>query len=273
MAYPPAARAGRRPTGDRSAKVDPRRRRHRPHRRPDRPPDPREDRRAPPTPCCSASPPAGVPLARRLAARIRAFEGVDVPGRRARHHPLPRRPAPARRPRARPDRAAARRHRRPAGDPRRRRALLRPHRPGRPRRAQPTSAGPAPVQLAVLVDRGHRRAADPRRLRRQEHPDRAAPRASGCCSPRPTARDEVRLHRAKGGNGAMIRHLLSAADLDAATATAGPRHRHRDGRDRRPRGQEAADAARPHRGEPLLRGLHPDPDLVRGGRQAAVAPT
>ena len=33
------------------------------------------------------------------------------------------------------------------------------------------------------------------------------------------------------------------------------------------------DPARPHRGQPVLRGLHPHPDLLRGGGQAAVAPT
>ncbi len=110
---------------------------------------------APATTVLLGIPTRGVPLARRLAARIRAFEGIEVPGRRARHHALPRRPAPARRPRGRADRAASRRHRRPAGDPRRRRALLRPHHPGRSRRAgRPRPA--EPVQLAVLVDRGHR---------------------------------------------------------------------------------------------------------------------
>ena len=54
-------------------------------------------------------PTRGVPLARRLADRIHAFEGIDGPGRRARRHALPRRPAAARRPRARADRPAARR--------------------------------------------------------------------------------------------------------------------------------------------------------------------
>ena len=68
----------------------------------------------------------------------------------------------------------------------------------------------------------------------------------------------------------MKRHLLSAADLDRDDAllvldtAAEMRAAHRPG------GQEAADAARPHRGQPLLRGLHPHPHLVRGRRQAAL---
>ena len=68
-----------------------------------------------------------------------------------------------------------------------------------------------------------------------------------------------------------MKHLLSAADLTPGRRDRGPRHRRPRWRAAgRPRGQEAADAARPHRGEPVLRGLHPDPDLVRGGGQAAV---
>ena len=39
---------------------------------------------------------------------------------------------------------------------------------------------------------------------------------------------------------------------------------------RRPGGPQAADAARPDRGQPVLRGFHPDPDLLRTGRQAAL---
>ena len=52
-----------------------------------------------------------------------------------------------------------------------------------------------------------------------------------------------------------------------------PRHRRRAALARRPADQEAPHPARPHRGQPLLRGLDPHPDLVRGGRQAALAPT
>ena len=124
---------------------------------------------------------------------------------------------------------------------------------------------PRSVQLAVLVDRGHR-----------ELPIRADYVGKNI----PTSLDEtvrVLLAETDGTDGVvlygetlMIRHLLSAADLDAATATPGPRHRRRRWPPVRARGQEAADAARAHRGQPVLRGLHPDPDLVRGGGQAAV---
>ena len=69
----------------------------------------------------------------------------------------------------------------------------------------------------------------------------------------------------------MKRHLLSAARPHAATTrccvldTAEELARLADRAD-----QEAADPARPHRRQPLLRGLDPHPDLLRGGRQAAV---
>ena len=68
----------------------------------------------------------------------------------------------------------------------------------------------------------------------------------------------------------MKRHLLSAADLtrdDALLVLDTAEELRSAGR---PADQEAADPARPHRGQPLLRGLHPHPDLVRGGGQAAV---
>ncbi len=68
----------------------------------------------------------------------------------------------------------------------------------------------------------------------------------------------------------MKSHLLSAADLDRDEAlaildTAERMHAVAD-----PRGQEAAAAARPHRRQPVLRGLHPHPHLVRDRRQVAV---
>ena len=69
----------------------------------------------------------------------------------------------------------------------------------------------------------------------------------------------------------MKRHLLEAADLDRADATLVlDTAAQIDAGAGRPRGQEAADAARPHGGQPLLRGLHPHPHLLRAGRQAAL---
>ena len=68
----------------------------------------------------------------------------------------------------------------------------------------------------------------------------------------------------------MKRHLLSAADLTRDGRRAGPGDRRGDALAGRPADQEAARAARPHRGQPVLRGLHPHPDLLRGRRQAAL---
>ena len=67
-----------------------------------------------------------------------------------------------------------------------------------------------------------------------------------------------------------MRNLLSAADLDRDEAlaildTAAAHARRPD-----PRGEEAAAAARPHRRQPVLRGLHPHPLVVRDRRQVAV---
>ena len=67
-----------------------------------------------------------------------------------------------------------------------------------------------------------------------------------------------------------MKHLLSTADLEPRRRRPDPRHRRVDGGDAGPRDQEAAHAARPHRRQPLLRGLHPHAHLVRDGRQAAV---
>src|SRR5207248_1790898 len=95
---------------------------------------------------------------------------------------------------------------------RRRRAVLRPYRPGRARRAR-RPRPPAPGAACRAGRPRPPRAADPRRLRRQEHPHRARRERTG-------AADRDRRHRrgAADRGYAMIRHLLSAADLDAATA-------------------------------------------------------
>ncbi len=57
---------------------------------------------------------------------------------------------------------------------------------------------------------------------------------------------------------------------DPRRRRAGPGDRRGDALAGRPADQEAARAARPHHRQPVLRGLHPHPDLVRGGRQAAL---
>ncbi len=183
--------------------------------------------RAPATPSCSASRPAafrwpagwppGSPPSR-----------VSGPGRRPRRHPLPRRPAAARRPRARADRDARRRHRRQAGDPGRRRALLRAYRPGRAGRAG--RPRPPPLGPAGRAGRpGPPGAAHPRRLRRQEHPDRAGRERAGALAETDGA-DEVRLPARPESRRDHAAPALRRPTWTRATATAGARHRDRDGR-------------------------------------------
>ena len=117
-------------------------------------------------------PTRGAPLARRLAARIEAFSGttvdvgtVDITLYR---DDLRLRGVRALEPTVLPDA----RHRRPARRPRRRRPLLGPvgprgaRRPARPRPAARRAAGRAGRPRPP-------RAADPRRLRRQERADLA----------------------------------------------------------------------------------------------------
>ena len=239
-------------------------------------------------------PTRGVYLARRLAERLARVHGSTIAGRRRWTSPCTATTCGGAPPRALGrDRAARRRRRRRRRRPGRRRAVLRPHHPGRARRAARPSAGRRAVQLAVLVDRGHRQLPI-----RADYVGKNIPTALATTSasswPRSTAgrvtagadpgADRRRERRptaalptlAVTGIDAptgctMPRHLLRAADLTATTAdrwswTPPPRWPGVG----RPRGQEAADAARPHRGEPVLRGLHPDPDLLRAGRQAAV---
>ena len=123
---------------------------------------------------------------------------------------------------------------------------------------------PRAVQLAVLVDRGHR-----------ELPIRAdfvgknlptsLPRRCGFGSPRPTTPTGVtivgrwRLHEAPA----------ERRRPDSRRSAPHPRHRRRAAGSRPAADQEAADAARPDGRQPVLRGLHPHPHLLRGGRQAA----
>src|SRR5665648_961376 len=122
---------------------------------------------------------------------------------------------------------------------------------------------PRAVQLAVLLDRGHRELPI-----RADYVGKNLPTAlgsrSGCASPRPTASTPCGSRGA--GDEAPAERRRSGPDRCDRAA----RHRGTDGRDAGAGDQEAADTARPHGGEPVLRGLHPDPDLVRDSRQAAV---
>jgi pyrimidine operon attenuation protein/uracil phosphoribosyltransferase len=100
-------------------------------------------------------PTRGVPLAQRLAARIHAFEGIDVPVGLARHHALPRRS------RLHATRALGKTEL-PGGGIDGRRVILVDDVlfSGRTVRAALDALNdvgrPSSVQLAVLVDRGHR---------------------------------------------------------------------------------------------------------------------
>ena len=89
------------------------------------------------------------------AAKIAADRRHDAARRDARHHPLS----------GRPGHAGDARHPRDGhpvldqgqdGDPRGRRPVHRPHHSRCARRASSTSGRPRAIQLAVLVDRGHR---------------------------------------------------------------------------------------------------------------------
>jgi pyrimidine operon attenuation protein / uracil phosphoribosyltransferase len=98
----------------------------------------------------------------------------------------------------------------------------------------------------------------------------------------PTSRDEqVRVQLAEiDGTDEVV---LTRGGHDAAPALGrrperrrrrhDPRHHRRAGSAHRPGDQEAAHPARPHRGEPVLRGLHPHPHLVRGWRPSGCPPT
>ena len=117
------------------------------------------------------------------------------------------------------------------------------------------------------------RAADPRRLRRQEPADLAASRrvtragstrastATTRCRRRPSTERRPRVKR----------HLLSRRRPDPRRrrcSSSTPPRRCAPLADRPIK--KLPDAARPHRGQPVLRGLHPHPHLVRGRRQAAL---
>ena len=63
--------------------------------------------------------------------------------------------------------------------------------------------------------------------------------------------------------------LLGIADLSAEEIVLDPRHRRRDEGSRPARDQESADAARPHRRQPVLRAEHAHADVVRDRREAS----
>ena len=213
-------------------------------------------------------PTRGVPLARRLAARLSEIEGREVPvgSLDVTMYRDDLRRQPTRALAATPSCPAAGSTTRSSSSST---TCCSPAGPSAPRSTRcATSAGRARSSWpswSTAATASCRSA--PTTSARTCRPRRAS--GSGCCSPRPTVDDDVDRGRRIEGDR-LMRHLLSAADLDRADAVAGARHRRADGRHPAARDQEAADAARAHRGQPVLRGLHPHPDLVRGGRQAAV---
>ena len=107
---------------------------------------------------------------------------------------------------------------------------------------------PRMIQLAILVDRGPPRAADPARLHRQEPADLAA-RERGGAAARARRRGPRRHRRTRGGlSMAWTRKdLLTMRELDAARDPAARRHGGLAAGDRRARDQEGPGAARQDR--------------------------
>ena len=127
---------------------------------------------------------------------------------------------------------------------------------------------PRQVQLAVLADRGHRELPI-----RPDYVGKNLPTARG---ERVNVRveeidgvDEVAIADAARGGGDEPAPALDRRPL-ARRHRAHPRPGRELRRGLRPRDQEGAHAARAHRDQPLLRGLHAHQLLVRAGRQAAV---
>ncbi len=129
---------------------------------------------------------------------------------------------------------------------------------------------PDRVQLAVLADRGHRELPI-----RPDYVGKNLPTAR-------TERVNVRVTEVDGvdevaivepGRSARMRHLLSIEDLDRA-AIERILDRAKSFTEVSEREiKKVPGAARPPRPEPLLRGLHAHAQLVRAGRQVALAPT
>ena len=131
---------------------------------------------------------------------------------------------------------------------------------------------PRIVRLAVLIDRGHRELPI-----RADHVGKNLPTSSA-------EKVRVRLEETDSVDGGEVAappsmKWSSRPPHEAPALHRGPepgerhphpRHRRGNGRRRGPRGQETAGPARPHRGQPLLRGLHPHADFLRGRRQAAL---
>ena len=129
---------------------------------------------------------------------------------------------------------------------------------------------PSAVRLAVLVDRGHRELPIRADFVGKNLPTSLVERVSVSAR---RDRRRRRRHDRRTSQDASEAPPAQRGRPDPRRRRAGPHHRRGDALAGRPADQEAARAARPHRGQPVLRGLHPHPDLLRGRGQAAVAPT
>ena len=143
---------------------------------------------------------------------------------------------------------------------------------------------PRAVQLAVLVDRGHRELPIRADFVGKNLPTSAQERVTVQLresdaretvvidSTPPIRRLRGRTQRA-GTRQRGRRHRetpVVGRRSRQGRGAPGPRHRREAPRTRRPSDQEAADAAGPDRRQPVLRGLDAHPDLVRGGREATL---
>src|SRR5499427_4384222 len=149
---------------------------------------------------------------------------------------------------------------------------------GRPSMPSTTSAGPSPCSWPSWSTGGTASCRSaPTTWARTCRP--RSRRWSASCSPRPTARTRCSSNRSAtphgraaaaspGGNDEPPSHLSRRPEQAGRAPGAGHRRGTRPGGG--PAHQEAAHAARADRRQPLLRRLHQDPDLLRGGRQAAV---
>ena len=189
---------------------------------------------------------------------------------------LPRRPAPPPdpRPRPHPDAAAAASTARsscssttcstPAA-PSARRSTRSPTSAARASSGSPSSSTAATASCPIRADHVGKNLPTARNERVQVRLDRVRRRRGRCGS-----RRQATVPTSDAG-GRMNKHLLSVDDLDREpTSRRVLDDRGRDARRAAPRGQEAARPARAHGRQPLLRGLHPHPLLVRDRGQVAL---
>ena len=204
------------------------------------------------------------------AAEIERIER-DGAGRGDRRLPLPRRhrPAPGH---ARPDAASSRSTStaRPSCSST---TCCSPAAPcGPPSTRSPSYGRPRAVQLAVLVDRGHRELPI-----RPDFVGKNLPTASTRTSASAASRrrrhavelwSPTRRRTAMGDR--IVKHLRSISELGRSTPCTGCSTSPTHGRGQPAPEPEGAGAARQDGVQPVLRGLDPDPAVVRDGGQAAV---